>query len=108
MSDLSAVAQGAQAEATSGPLGWFSARVFAPMARLGPGELSGDHVDAQGSATLGVGGNMLVGGTANSIAPQPAQRGGPGWRQHCCRIGKPGTPAGALTFVALHCHCEER
>ena len=47
--------------------------VFAPVARLGPGALSGDYVGAQGSATLGVGvgGNVLVGGSANSIALQP-------------------------------------
>ena len=47
--------------------------VFAPAARLGPGDLSGDYVGAQGSATLGVGigGNVLVGGSANSIALQP-------------------------------------
>jgi hypothetical protein len=47
--------------------------VFAPVARLGPGGLSGDYVGAQGSATLGVGvgGNVLVGGSANSIALQP-------------------------------------
>jgi hypothetical protein len=47
--------------------------VYAPVARLGPGALSGDYVGAQGSATLGVGvgGNVLVGGSANSIALQP-------------------------------------
>jgi len=47
--------------------------VFAPVARLGPGGLSGDYVGAQGSATLGVGvgGHVLVGGSANSIALQP-------------------------------------
>ena len=47
--------------------------VFAPVARLGPGDLAGDYVGAQGSATLGigVGGNVLVGGSANSIALQP-------------------------------------
>ena len=47
--------------------------VFAPVARLGPGDLAGDYAGAQGSATLGVGvgGNMLVGGSANSIALQP-------------------------------------
>jgi hypothetical protein len=47
--------------------------VFAPVARLGPGGLSGDYVGAQGSATLGVGvgGNVLVGGSASSIALQP-------------------------------------
>lgn len=47
--------------------------VFAPVAQLGPGGLSGNYVGAQGSATLGVGigGNVLLGGSANSIALQP-------------------------------------
>ena len=47
--------------------------VFAPVARLGPGDLSGNYVGAQGSASIGVGvgGNVLVGGSANSIALQP-------------------------------------
>jgi hypothetical protein len=47
--------------------------VFAPSARLGPGELSGNYAGAQGSAAIGVGGggNVLVGGSANSIALQP-------------------------------------
>ena len=47
--------------------------VFAPSARLGPGDLSGDYAGAQGSASIGVGlgGNVLVGGSANSIALQP-------------------------------------
>jgi hypothetical protein len=47
--------------------------VYAPVARLGPGDLSGDYAGAQGSAAVGVGlgGNMLVGGSANSIALQP-------------------------------------
>ena len=47
--------------------------VFAPVTRLGPGDLAGNYVGAQGSATLGVGvgGNVLVGGSANSIALQP-------------------------------------
>jgi hypothetical protein len=47
--------------------------VFAPTARLGPGDLTGDYAGAQGSATLGVGvgGNVLVGGSNNSIALQP-------------------------------------
>ncbi|MES1148652.1 MAG: DUF992 domain-containing protein [Bradyrhizobium guangdongense] len=47
--------------------------VFAPTAQLGPGDLSGNYVGAQGSATLGVGvgGNVLVGGSNNSIALQP-------------------------------------
>jgi hypothetical protein len=47
--------------------------VFAPVGRLGPGDLSGNYVGAQGSASIGVGvgGNVLVGGSANSIALQP-------------------------------------
>jgi hypothetical protein len=47
--------------------------VFAPVDRLGPGDLSGDYAGAQGSASLGVGvgGNVLVGGSSNSIALQP-------------------------------------
>ena len=47
--------------------------VFAPVARLGQGDLSGSYAGAQGSASIGVGlgGNVLVGGSANSIALQP-------------------------------------
>lgn len=47
--------------------------VFAPVARLGPGDLAGNYVGVQGSATLGVGvgGNVLVGGSNNTIALQP-------------------------------------
>jgi hypothetical protein len=47
--------------------------VFAPTAQLGVGDLSGDYGGVQGSATVGVGvgGNALVGGSANSFALQP-------------------------------------
>jgi hypothetical protein len=47
--------------------------VFAPVARLGPGDLAGTYAGAQGSAAVGVGagGNVLVGGSDNSIALQP-------------------------------------
>ena len=47
--------------------------VYAPVARLGPGDLAGSYAGAQGSASIGVGvgGNMLVGGSDNSIALQP-------------------------------------
>jgi len=47
--------------------------VYAPVARLGPGDLSGTYAGAQGSASVGVGvgGNVLVGGSNNSIALQP-------------------------------------
>ena len=47
--------------------------VFAPVDRLGPGDLAGNYAGAQGSASLGVGvgGNVLVGGSNNSIALQP-------------------------------------
>lgn len=47
--------------------------VYAPVARLGPGDLAGNYAGAQGSATIGVGlgGNVLIGGSDNSIALQP-------------------------------------
>ena len=47
--------------------------VFAPVKRLGAGDLSGNYAGAQGSATIGIGagGNVLVGGSNNSIALQP-------------------------------------
>ncbi len=47
--------------------------VFAPVKQLGPGDLTGNYAGAQGSAALGVGagGNVLVGGSNNSIALQP-------------------------------------
>jgi hypothetical protein len=47
--------------------------VWAPVVRLGPGDLSGDYAGAQGSASIGVGvgGNVLIGGSDNSIALQP-------------------------------------
>src|SRR6187399_760919 len=47
--------------------------VFAPVNRLGPGDLAGTYAGAQGSASVGVGlgGNVLVGGSNNSIALQP-------------------------------------
>ncbi|MBU6456890.1 MAG: DUF992 domain-containing protein [Bradyrhizobium sp.] len=47
--------------------------VWAPVARLGPGDLAGDYAGAQGSASIGVGvgGNVLIGGSDNSIALQP-------------------------------------
>ena len=47
--------------------------VFAPVAQLAPGDLTGTYAGAQGSASLGVGvgGNVLVGGSDNTIALQP-------------------------------------
>ena len=47
--------------------------VYAPVARLGIGDLSGNYVGVDGSAAIGVGvgGNVLVGGSSNSIALQP-------------------------------------
>ena len=47
--------------------------VYAPVAQLGPGDLAGSYAGAQGSAAVGVGagGNVLVGGSQNSIALQP-------------------------------------
>jgi Protein of unknown function (DUF992) len=50
-----------------------SALAWAVYAPVGPGDLSGNYAGAQGSASIGVGlgGNVLVGGSANSIALQP-------------------------------------
>jgi hypothetical protein len=47
--------------------------VYAPVARLGPGDLAGNYAGAQGSASFGLGGggNVLVGGSNDSIALQP-------------------------------------
>jgi hypothetical protein len=47
--------------------------VFAPVARLGPGDLAGNYAGVQGSAAIGVGagGNALIGGSNNTIALQP-------------------------------------
>jgi hypothetical protein len=47
--------------------------VYAPVAQLGVGDLSGNYAGADGSASvgLGAGGNVLVGGSNNSIALQP-------------------------------------
>jgi Protein of unknown function (DUF992) len=47
--------------------------VYAPVAQLGMGDLSGTYAGAQGSAAVGVGvgGNVLIGGSNNSIALQP-------------------------------------
>jgi hypothetical protein len=54
----------------SSSLSWA---VFAPARRLGPGDLAGGYGGVDGSATvgLGLGANVLVGGSANSIALQP-------------------------------------
>ncbi|QUS41187.1 DUF992 domain-containing protein [Tardiphaga alba] len=47
--------------------------VFAPVNYLGQGDISGNYAGAQGSASFGVGlgANVLVGGSQNSIALQP-------------------------------------
>ncbi|MBB5047086.1 hypothetical protein HNR60_001838 [Rhodopseudomonas rhenobacensis] len=47
--------------------------VFAPIERARVGNLSGNYAGAQGSASVGVGlgANVLVGGSANSVALQP-------------------------------------
>ncbi|HVH73990.1 MAG TPA: DUF992 domain-containing protein [Stellaceae bacterium] len=47
--------------------------VFAPTASLRPGSLAGSYVGATGSATVGVGvgANVLVGGSNRTIALQP-------------------------------------
>jgi hypothetical protein len=47
--------------------------VFAPTSNVGPGVLSGSYVGATGSATVGVGvgANVLIGGSNRSISLQP-------------------------------------
>jgi hypothetical protein len=47
--------------------------VFAPTANLAPGALNGNYVGATGSATVGVGvgANVLVGGSNSTISLQP-------------------------------------
>ncbi|WP_398479773.1 DUF992 domain-containing protein [Tardiphaga sp.] len=47
--------------------------VFAPVNYSGQGDISGNYAGAQGSASFGVGlgANVLVGGSQNSIALQP-------------------------------------
>jgi hypothetical protein len=47
--------------------------VLAPTTNPGPGSLAGTYVGATGSATVGVGvgANVLVGGSGNSISLQP-------------------------------------
>jgi Protein of unknown function (DUF992) len=47
--------------------------VFSPVAQPGRGDISGTYVgvDAMAAAVVGVGGNVLLGGSNNSIALQP-------------------------------------
>lgn len=47
--------------------------VFAPTVQLGMGDLSGNYVGVDASAAVGVGlgGNVMLGGSANSFALQP-------------------------------------
>jgi len=47
--------------------------VFSPIAQPGRGDISGIYVgvDAMAAAVVGVGGNVLLGGSNNSIALQP-------------------------------------
>jgi hypothetical protein len=47
--------------------------VFVPVNYSGPGDLSGNYAGAQGSASVGVGvgANVLVGGSQNAFSLQP-------------------------------------
>ncbi len=47
--------------------------VLAPTARLGPGDLAGNYAGVNASAAIGVGvgGNVMVGGSNNTFALQP-------------------------------------
>ena len=51
----------------------LSRAVFAPTQRLGVGDLSGNYagVDASAAVGVGLGGNVMLGGSANSFALQP-------------------------------------
>lgn len=51
----------------------FAWAVFAPTKQLGLGDLSGNYAGVQGGAAIGagLGANVLVGGSNNSIALQP-------------------------------------
>jgi len=71
--------------------------VFAPVKLLGPGDLTGNYAGAQGSATIGVGagGNVLVGGSNNSIALQPLSLR-PGRLERGGGTGEPGTSSGTV------------
>jgi len=53
-----------------GALAWA---VFAPTVGLAPGSLAGTYVGASGEVTLGIGAgaNVLIGGSARSVALQP-------------------------------------
>jgi hypothetical protein len=52
--------------------------VLAPSATLGPGALAGNYVGATGSAAVGVGvgANVLVGGSNNTVSLQPVSISG--------------------------------
>ncbi len=51
----------------------FAWAVYAPTRQIGPGDLSGHYggVGANASVGVGFGGNLLVGGSANSFSLQP-------------------------------------
>src|SRR2546430_11738778 len=70
--------------------------VYAPVARLGPGDLSGNYAGAQGTAAigLGAGGNELVGGPANSTALRPPTAHGQGGPRAPARPQSLGRPPG--------------
>ncbi len=76
--------------------------VFAPVDRLGPGDLSGNYAGAQGSASVGVGyRRQRAGRWLQQFDRAPAaQRAGPGRPQRRRRPREPGTPSGPLTDFA--------
>ena len=63
--------------------------VFAPLAQPGRGDIAGTYVgvDAMDAAVVGVGGNVLLGGSNNSIALQPISVQGDD-RSDRCRRGR--------------------
>jgi hypothetical protein len=72
--------------------------VFAPVAQPGRGDIAGTHVgaDAMAAAVVGVGGNVLLGGSNNSIAVHPISAQAETGVIVACRAGAFGTAAGKV------------
>jgi hypothetical protein len=72
--------------------------VFAPVAQPGRGDIAGTHVgaDAMAAAVVGVGGNVLLGGSNNSIALHPISVQAETGVIVACGAGAFGTAAGKV------------
>ena len=73
--------------------------VFAPVERAGRGDIAGNYAGAQGSASVGVGvgANVLVGGSDNVVLAAAAQPAGPDRPQRRRRIRGPGIASRSLS-----------